>query len=78
MSVNSPPQLLVYRVVSNEKEHACPVLSELDLIQTPWYASGEELFLEHGREKQRWPTECGRVEGRDYTFYVFWVLSHVD
>lgn len=71
MSVNSPPQLLVYRVVSNEKEHTCPILSELDLIQTLWYAPGEELFLEHGREKQRWPTECGRVEGRDYTFYVF-------
>lgn len=72
MNVNSPPQLLVYRVVSNEKERACPIRSVSDLLQIMQCAPGEGLFLEHGREiKQRWPTECGRVEGRDYTFYDF-------
>lgn len=39
MSVNSPPHLLVYGVVSDEKEHACPgarcVAVCWDLVRMP-------------------------------------------
>lgn len=51
MSVNAPPELLVYGVVADEKKHARPVLSVRPCLgPRSNTAPGEALLLQQGRE----------------------------
>lgn len=70
MSVNSPPHLLVYGVVSDEKEHACPGPQCVAVHRTCFDRHGalqeKDCFCSRERKKPEVPPK-----GKDYTFSVF-------